>query len=82
MQQVGGALSLACPVTFALRHASGEMTRGVPAGVATTHGYVLAFRIGAALLALAGLLALVLLQRVSSVPRNPAAESLSSGRPR
>ena len=51
MQQVGGALGLACLVTLALRHAAGQIRHGVPPAVAATHGYALPFRIGAALLA-------------------------------
>jgi hypothetical protein len=50
MQQVGGALGLACLVTLALRHAAGQVTHGVPAAVAAAHGYALSFRIGAVLL--------------------------------
>jgi len=39
-----------------------------------THGYVLSFRVGAAVLAGAGLLALVLLERVTAQPRVAVAE--------
>ncbi len=74
MQQVGGALGLACLVTLALRHAATEVNRGVPAGVAAAHGYAVSFRIGAALLAIGGLLALGLFERVSTKVRNPLAE--------
>jgi EmrB/QacA subfamily drug resistance transporter len=74
-QQVGGALGLACLVTLALRHTAGQMRHGVPPGVAATHGYVLSFRIGAALLTAGGVLALVLLERVSTQVRNPVAEA-------
>jgi predicted MFS family arabinose efflux permease len=74
MQQVGGALGLACLVTLAVRHAAGQIRHGVPPVVAVTHGYVLSFRIGAALLAAGGVLVLVLLERVTAQPRNPAAE--------
>ena len=35
MQQVGGALGLSCLVTLALRHAAGQISRGVDAAVAT-----------------------------------------------
>jgi EmrB/QacA subfamily drug resistance transporter len=74
MQQAGGALGLACLVTLAVRHAAGQIRHGVPAAMAVTHGYVLSFRIGAALLAAGGVLALVLLEHVTAQPRNPAAE--------
>ena len=74
MQQIGGALGLACLVTLALRHATVQAAHGVPAGVAATHGYVLAFRIGALLMVLGGALALVALERVSTELRNPHAE--------
>jgi hypothetical protein len=75
MQQVGGALGLACLVTLALRHAASQAGHGTPASVAAAHGYALSFRIGAALLTLGGLLVLVLLERVSTEIRNPIAES-------
>ncbi|HEX9537794.1 MAG TPA: MFS transporter [Streptosporangiaceae bacterium] len=74
MQQVGGALGLACLVTLALRHAAGQIHHGVPPAVAVTHGYALSFRIGAALLAIGGVLVLVLLEHVTAQPRNPIAE--------
>ncbi|HET9102756.1 MAG TPA: MFS transporter [Solirubrobacteraceae bacterium] len=75
MQQIGGALGLACLVTLALRHAAAQTGRGVPAGVAAANGYAVSFRVGAALLAIGGLLALALFQRVSTKARNPLAES-------
>ena len=74
MQQAGGALGLACLVTLAIRHAAGQMHHGVPLAVAITRGDVVAFRIGAALLAAGAVLVLVLLERVTAQPRNPAAE--------
>lgn len=76
MQQVGSALGLACLVTLALRHAATQVRHGVPAGVAAAHGYALAFRIGAALLVLGGLLVMALLERVSTEMRNPLAETV------
>jgi hypothetical protein len=75
MQQVGGALGLACLVTLALRHAATQVIHGADPRVAAAHGYVTAFRIGAALLAIGGVLVLVLLERVSTRARNPLAES-------
>ncbi|HWB65707.1 MAG TPA: MFS transporter [Mycobacteriales bacterium] len=74
MQQVGGALGLACLVTLALRHAAGQMHHGVPAAVAATHGYTLAFGVGAALLAIGGLLVLALFEHVAATPRQAELE--------
>jgi hypothetical protein len=75
MQQVGGALGLACLVTLALRHAASQVHHGAPAGAAAAHGYAISFRIGAALLTLGGLFVLVLLEHVSTQVRNPLAEA-------
>jgi EmrB/QacA subfamily drug resistance transporter len=75
MQQVGGALGLACLVTLALRHVTRQIGRGIPASVAAAQGYDVSFRIGAALLALGGLLVIALLERVSTEARNPLVES-------
>jgi EmrB/QacA subfamily drug resistance transporter len=77
MQQVGGALGLSCLVTLALRHAAGQIRAGVRPAVASTHGYVLAFRIGSALLVVGGILVLFLLERVIATPRAPAAEVIA-----
>ena len=74
MQQVGSALGLATLVTLALRYAGGQIRHGVPAPLAQTHGYALSFRVGAAVLAVAGLLVLVLLERVTAKPRTAVAE--------
>jgi EmrB/QacA subfamily drug resistance transporter len=52
-QQVGGAVGLAVLATLALRHTRAAMAHGVPAGLASTHGTVLAFRV-AAVVALVG----------------------------
>src|SRR5260221_12949567 len=74
MQQVGGAIGLSCLVTLALRYASGQVQDGVAPAVAATHGYALAFRIGAVLLVIGGVLVLALLERVAATPRMAAAE--------
>jgi MFS family permease len=73
-QAIGGALGLAFMVTLALRHAAGQIRHGVLPGVAATHGYVLSFRIGAALLAAGGVFVLVLLEHVTAQPHSPVAE--------
>ncbi|GAA2086739.1 MFS transporter [Actinomadura alba] len=80
MQQVGGALGLAVLVTLALRYADDEMERGVPAEVAVTSGYVLAFRIGAALMILGGVLIMTLFERVNPELRDPTAEIVEETR--
>jgi len=74
MQSVGGALGLSCLVTLALRFAAGQVQAGVAPAVAATHGYALAFRIGAALLAVGGVAVMALLERVDATPRMAAAE--------
>jgi EmrB/QacA subfamily drug resistance transporter len=74
MQQVGGALGLSCLVTLGLRHAASQMHHGVSAAVASTHGYVLAYRVGAALLVIGGVLVLLLLEQVLAQARMPGVE--------
>jgi EmrB/QacA subfamily drug resistance transporter len=74
MQQIGSALGLATLVTLALRYAASQIGHGVPPALALTRGYALSFRVGAAVLAVAGLLALVLLERVTATPRTALAE--------
>jgi hypothetical protein len=74
MQQIGGALGLATFVTIALRRAASQVHQGVAAGVAQTHGYVLAYRIAGSLLAVGGILVLVLLEHVAATPRQAGLE--------
>src|SRR5262249_48236182 len=74
MQQIGAALGLATLVTIALRYASNRIRHGVTPALALTHGYALAFRVGAAILAVAGLLVLVAMEHVSAKPRTALAE--------
>jgi EmrB/QacA subfamily drug resistance transporter len=74
MQQIGTALGLATLVTLALRYASGRIGSGVLPAVAQTGGYALAFRIGAALLIVAGVSVLLLLEHVEAKPRTALAE--------
>jgi EmrB/QacA subfamily drug resistance transporter len=74
MQQVGSALGLATLVTLALRYAGRQIRHGVPVPVAQTHGYALSFRVGAIVLAVAAILALLLLEQVTTKLRTPVAE--------
>ena len=74
MQQVGSALGLATLVTLALRYAGDRIRQGVPPAAALTHGYALSFRVGAIVLAVAGLLVLVLMEHVAAKPRTALAE--------
>ena len=57
-QQVGGALGLSVLITIASRHAASLISDGTAASVATTDGYVLAFRVAAALMVVGALLVL------------------------
>jgi EmrB/QacA subfamily drug resistance transporter len=82
VQQIGGALGLACLVTLALRHASGEGRDGVAANIASTNGYALAFRIGAGLLVVGAVLVLALMEHVSAQPANAlAGDAEANGSP-
>ncbi|MGC1214840.1 MAG: MFS transporter [Micromonospora sp.] len=74
MQQVGSALGLAVLVTLALRHAGDAVQQGVDLNEAVTSGYRLAFRVGAALMVIGGVLILALFERVSTELRNPTVE--------
>lgn len=74
MQQVGGALGLAVLATLALRHEMGQIRQGVFPDVAATDGYALSLRIAAALFAVSAALVVLLLQRVTTQPRDPAVE--------
>jgi MFS family permease len=71
VQQVGGAIGLATLVAFALRRATDQVQQGVSLAVASTDGYVLAFRIGAVVMVIGGVLVAVLLERVQSTPVQP-----------
>lgn len=78
MQNIGGAIGLSCLVTFALRHAASQVSDGVAPALASTHGYALAWRIGAVLCVVGGGLVLFLLEHVIATPRNVEAEALAS----
>jgi hypothetical protein len=51
VQQVGGAIGLAVLATLAFRHAAAGVRHGVSTAAASTAGTVLAFRIGAVVMA-------------------------------
>jgi hypothetical protein len=53
------------------------MHDGVLPSVASTHGYVMAWRIGAVMLVIGGILVLALLERVLAMPRSPEAELIA-----
>jgi EmrB/QacA subfamily drug resistance transporter len=79
-QQIGSAVGLATLVTIALRYAGDRIRIGVSPAAAQTDGYALAFRIGAAVLAIAAVLVLVLLEHVTAKPRTALAE-VPAGQP-
>jgi EmrB/QacA subfamily drug resistance transporter len=68
-QQVGGALGLAVLATLATSRTDGLRADGESAAVALTEGYQLAFSVGAALLAAAIVLAVVVLKPVGKQPQ-------------
>jgi len=74
MQQIGAALGLATLVTIALRYTEHRVHAGVLPPVAQTEGYAVAFRVGAVVLAVAGVVALVVLERLDTTMRNALAE--------
>ena len=79
-QQIGSAVGLATLGTLALRYAGDRIRIGVSAGIAQTDGYAVAFRVGAAVLAVAAVLVLVLLEHVTAKPRTALAE-VPAGQP-
>ena len=74
MQQIAGAIGLAVLVTLAYRHAQGLLSDGVEPAVAIVKGYVLSYRVAAALLAAGAVAVLLLLEHVDPVPRQAEAE--------
>jgi hypothetical protein len=78
MQQIGGALGLATLATLALRHAATDIAAGVMPHEAFTNGYVLAWRVGAALCVVGSILVFLLLEHVAAEPRNPLAAEVDA----
>ncbi|HWI43586.1 MAG TPA: MFS transporter [Nocardioides sp.] len=76
VQQIGGALGLATLATLAIRHADHAIARGVAPAQAFTDGTVLGYRVGVGLLLVGAVLALLLLDNVLAVPRNPLVEGV------
>jgi EmrB/QacA subfamily drug resistance transporter len=74
MQQIAGAVGLAVFVTLAFRHAASLIADGTDPRLATVKGYVLSYRVGAALLALGAVAVALLLEHVDPVPRQAEAE--------
>jgi EmrB/QacA subfamily drug resistance transporter len=81
VQQVGGALGLATLVTLALRHAADQTASGASVASAAASGYALAFRVGALLLVVGGVLVFLLLERVQSTPRQAELEAAVEDEP-
>jgi len=75
MQQVGASLGLATLVPIALRYVNHHVAGGTLPAVAQTHGYALALRVAAGVVAAAAVLALLLLEKVDAKPRDAVAES-------
>ena len=74
MQQIAGAVGLAVFVTIAFRHAASLIAHGTNPAVATVKGYVLSYRVGAALLAAGAVAVALLLEHVDPIPRQAEAE--------
>ena len=72
--QVGGALGLAVLATLATTRTDTLRADGDSAAIALTEGYQLAFSVGAALLAAAIVLAVVVLKPVASQPQEAHAK--------
>jgi len=72
-------VDLAEYVFAGLRSGASGFRHGVPPVVAQTHGYALSFRVGAVVLAAAGLFVVVLLEHVTAKPRIAVAEVPGAG---
>jgi predicted MFS family arabinose efflux permease len=66
VQQVGGAIGLAVLATLALRHADTAVSHGVAVATASTGGTVIAYRVGAVILAVGALATWTLMERAGS----------------
>jgi EmrB/QacA subfamily drug resistance transporter len=66
VQQVGGALGLAVLATLAIRHAAGAVHHGVAPAAASAAGTVLAYRIGAGILAVGAIAVWALFEQVEA----------------
>jgi predicted MFS family arabinose efflux permease len=66
VQQVGGAVGLAVLATLALRHSAALVASGSDPAHAATSGYVLAFRVGAVVLAVGAVMCVLLLETIRS----------------
>lgn len=73
LQQIGGAIGLAVLITLAIRSAGDAVQTGTAPDVAITNGYVLALRVGAAVLVAAAVLAAALLRRDTGKALTPVA---------
>ena len=69
IQQIGAAVGLAALVPIALRYITHHAAHGTAPAVALTHGYALTLRVAAGVLAVAGLLVVLLLGKVTGAPR-------------
>ena len=77
-QQVGGALGLAVLGTVAISAVRHSLALGATLGVATTHGYTTAFKVGTGL-AIMGFLISVFVIRVPVKPPQPVEEAVTVG---
>jgi predicted MFS family arabinose efflux permease len=80
VQQLGGALGLAVLASLALRHSATAQTHGTAYGIAATDGYVIAFRVGAAILLVGAVISAVFLENFKAVPGNPEVLAEEAGR--
>lgn len=83
MQQIGAALGLATLVTLALRYTQHRVHAGMPPAAAQTGGYALAFRVSAVICAVAGVLVMAVLERVSATDaRRTGSAAAEKGSPK
>jgi hypothetical protein len=77
-QQVGGAVGIAVLATLSTSRTNGLLATGTPPAEALTSGFRLAFWIGAAMLAVAVMLALTVLRRPAR-SEEPVGEPVTVG---